>query len=222
MNDVDDIVLIEILLEGDLASSFTRLKNRTEEIVKQFRATNPLIEYKFTNPSLGTAKEINLRRQQLSKDGIYPRNLLVAEGNQRVEKLIYPFAIIKYGERKIPVNLLEAIGRGGSEEEALNKSFKLLEYKLSSALSKLFQEKQAIILFTEGQGELRDDQTAKLETDLSATIATGRINPDSIYQLDAEKVDILIVAKPTSTFSTRSKFIIDQYIMNGGECDMAN
>lgn len=216
LHDVDDIVLIDILLEGELASSFKRLKNRTEEIVKQFRSVNPLIEYKFTNPSEGSVKEINLLRQQLSKDGIYPRNLLVTEGTQRVEKLIYPYAIIKYGERKVPVNLLEAIERGGSEEEALNKSVKLIEFKLASALSKLFQDEQPIILFTEGQGELRDDQTAKLETDLSSTVATGRIRLDSIYQLDPEKVDILIVAKPTGTFSTRSKFIIDQYIMNGG------
>ncbi|MBT8189656.1 MAG: GldG family protein, partial [Bacteroidia bacterium] len=103
LKDVDDIVLIDILLEGELASSFQRLKNRTEEIVKQFRSVNPLIEYKFTNPSQGSVEEINQLRQQLSKDGIFPRNLLVTEGTQRVEKLIYPYAIIKYGERKIPV-----------------------------------------------------------------------------------------------------------------------
>ncbi|NNK89156.1 MAG: gliding motility-associated ABC transporter substrate-binding protein GldG [Saprospiraceae bacterium] len=216
LKDVDDIVLIDILLEGELASSFQRLKNRTEEIVKQFRSVNPLIEYKFTNPSQGSVEEINQLRQQLSKDGIFPRNLLVTEGTQRVEKLIYPYAIIKYGERKIPVNLLEAIGRGGSEEEALNKSVKLLEFKLSSALNKLFLEEQPVILFTEGNGELREEQTAKLETDLGSTIITGRINIDSIYQIDAEKVDILIVAKPTRKLSTRSKFIIDQYIMSGG------
>ncbi|NNE27800.1 MAG: gliding motility-associated ABC transporter substrate-binding protein GldG, partial [Saprospiraceae bacterium] len=216
LQDVDDIVLLEILLEGDLTSSFNRLKDRTEEIVKQFKGVNPLIEYNFINPSAGTVKDINTVRENLRKDGIFPTNLFVTEGSQRVEKLIYPYIIVKYGERKIPVNLLEPIGRGGNEEMALNKSVRLLEFKIANALSKLFQKEQPIVLFTEGHGELQGEQTAKLETDLSSTIITGRINLDSIYQLDAQ-VDILVVAKPQSAFSTRDKFIIDQYIMQGGK-----
>ncbi len=216
LDDVDDIIFIDVLLEGDLTSSFKRLKNRTEEIIKQFRTSNPLVEYRFTNPSQGSIKEINQLRQELSKEGIYPTNLFVTEGSQRVEKLIYPYAIIKYGDRKIPVNLLEAMSKGESEDQALNKSVKLLEYKLASAISKLFKKDQPIIIFTEGQGELSDDQTAKLETDLSSTVITGRINLDSIYELDS-KINILIVAKPMTSFSVRDKFIIDQYIMNGGK-----
>ena len=216
LQNVDDIVFLEIILEGNLTSSFNRLKDRTEEIVKQFRAVNPLIEYSFFDPSKGTVKEKNIVRENLRKDGILPTTLFVMEESQRVEKLIYPYIIVKYGERKIPINLLEPIGRGGNEEMALNKSVRLLEFKIASALSKLFKKEQPIVIFTEGHGELRSEQTAKLETDLGATTVTGRINLDSIYQLDSQ-IDVLIVAKPQSEFSTRDKFIIDQYIMQGGK-----
>ena len=216
LQGVDDIVFLEILLEGNLTSSFNRLQDRTEEIIKQFRSVNPLIEYSFINPSEGTIKETNTVRENLRKDGIFPTNLFVMEGSQRVEKLIYPYIIVKYGERKMPINLLEPIGRGGNEEMALNKSVRLLEFKIANALSKLFQKEQPIVMFTEGHGELRPEQTAKLETDLSATVVTGRINLDSIYQLNSQ-IDVLIVAKPHSAFSTRDKFILDQYVMQGGK-----
>ena len=86
LEDIDDIVFLEILLEGDLTSSFNRLKDRTEEIVKQFRGVNPLIEYTFIDPSDGTVQEVNTIRENLGKDGIFPTNLFVMEGSQRVEK----------------------------------------------------------------------------------------------------------------------------------------
>lgn len=216
LEDVDDIVYVDVLLEDQLTSSFNRLRDRTEEILKQLNRANPRIEYRFRDPSEGSIKEINDFRQQLSKEGIYPTTLFLTEGSQRVEKLIFPYAILNYGNRKVPVNLLEAIKRGENDEQALNKSVRLLEYKFTSAISKLFQKEQAIVLFTEGHGELRDDQTAKLETELSSTVSTGRINLDSVIVID-KSVDILIVAKPLRSFSTRDKFIIDQYIMNGGK-----
>ena len=216
LKEVDDIVFIEVLLEGDLDSGFKQLQNRTEEVLKQFRNINSNIEFSFKNPSVGSVDEINTLRQNLSKDGIYPTNLEVNEGSSRVEKMIYPYAIVQYGTRKTPVNLLQSIARGESKEQAFNKSEQLLEYKLITAIGKLFKETQPIVVFTTGQGELQDMQTAKLEDELSHTMTTGRVMLDSIYQL-SQDADVLIVAKPTKPMSTRNKFIIDQYIMNGGK-----
>ena len=216
LEEVDDIIYIDVLLSGDLPSGFKRLQNRTEEIIKQMRSVNPNIEYKFSEINKGTPEEINDIRLNLAKDNIYPFNLLVMEEDQRVEKLIYPFALLQLGNRKIPIRLLEARSKGEGEEQALNKSANNLEYKFASAIEKLFKKSAPLVLFTTGNGELLESQTATLEQGLRNTMNTGRINLDSIYRIDSS-VDILVVARPTEPLKEKHKFIIDQYVMNGGK-----
>ncbi len=216
LEDVQDVVLIRILLEGEFPAGFKRLQNRTREVIRQFRSVSSNIEYVFENPSRGSVQEINQRRELLRTEGVLPTNLLVREGDQMTEKLIYPYAIIQKGARKIPVNLLEAQLPNESEDVALNRSENLLEYKLISAINKLLQDDFPVIAMTTGHGELDRQQTAKLEGELEDTYSFGRLNLDSLYKI-SDEVDVLIVAKPTMPFTDRSKFIIDQYIMNGGK-----
>ena len=215
VSDVDQTIFVEVLLEGQLNSGFIRLQNRCREVLDQLNNLNPNIEYSFTNTSEGTVEEINQRREKLRQEGIFPTTVFIFEDDQRVEKLIYPYAIINYGDRRIAVNLLEPLARGENEEEAVNRSAMLLEYKLASTISKLIAKKAPIIAFTEGHGELEANQTAMLETILGRTMNTFRIQLDSVYIINDE-VDILIIAGPEEQLNERSQFIIDQYIMNGG------
>ena len=215
VSDVDQTIFVEVLLEGQLNSGFIRLQNRCREVLDQLNNLNPNIEYSFTNTSEGTVEEINQRREKLRQEGIFPTTVFIFEDDQRVEKLIYPYAIINYGDRRIAVNLLEPLARGENEEEAVNRSAMLLEYKLASTISKLIAKKAPIIAFTEGHGELEANQTAMLETILGRTMNTLRIQLDSVYNINDE-VDILIIAGPEEQLNERSQFIIDQYIMNGG------
>jgi len=215
LEDVDDIVTIDLLLEGNMTAGLSQLRERTLEIIKEFKSVNPNLEYKSINPSKGTTEQKNQIRKNLSIDGIYPQNLMIVENDQRVEKLIYPYAIIKYGTVKVPVNLLEPMGRGESEEAAINRSTTLLEYKLISSIEKLFRKKIPIIALTEGNGELLQEQTAKLSTEIGRTSEVLYINLDSMYQIEKE-IDVLIIAGPKRKVSDKSQFKIDQYLMNGG------
>ena len=72
------------------------------------------------------------------------------------------------------------------------------------------------IVFVTGNGELDLSQTASIERTLSDRYNTTRLNLDSLYQI-TDQTDLLIVAKPQRPISSRSQFIIDQYIMNGGK-----
>lgn len=216
LDDVDEVILIDVLLGGELPSDFKRLQSRTEELLREFNNNNSNIEFNFINPSEGTIEEINTVRQNLAKDGINPVNLFIQEEDQKVEKLIYPYAIFKFANRKLPVNLLEPKKPEESEQAAINRSATMLEYKLTNALSKLFADDIPIVLFTTSNGEYQAQNTAMLEQSIGATMNTGRINLDSIYQID-KAVDVLIVAKPVNPISLKKQFIIDQYIMNGGK-----
>ena len=216
VSGLEEVVYIDVLLGDDLPSGYKTLKNRVEELLKQLRAVNPNLEYEFKDPSKGTIAESNSTKEKLAIDGIYPQTLFVIENDQKVEKLIYPYAIIKKGSRQIPINLLEPQGADGNQEVWLNRSATLLEYKFSNTLEKLFRTANPIVLFTKGNGELQNTETATIEQEVGTTVTTGRIDLDSIYKIDRE-VDVLVVAGPTQPLSERSKFIIDQYVMNGGK-----
>ena len=216
LQNIDEPVYIDVLLGGDMTGGFKRLQNRTEEVIKQFKSANPMIEFRFRDPSKGTKDEVNSAAVSLSKDGIYPTNLTVFEESKKVQKLIYPYAVFNYGQRSLPVNLLSQETPGESKEVTLNRSANDLEYKFASAIEKLFKNDIPIIFFTTGNGELEETQTIALETELAKSMTTGRIVLDSIYQI-SQDVDVLIVARPQQTISERNKFILDQYLMNGGK-----
>jgi len=216
LDDVQDIIYIDVLLGGDLPSGYTRLQNRTKEVINQLRDANPLIEFRFRDPSKGTVEEVNGLRKNLAEDGIFPSNLIVMEDDKKVEKLIYPYALIQLGKRSLSVNLMDGQLKGEDQEVWLNRSANNLEYKFAIGIEKLFKKEIPNILFTTGNGELLESQTATLEQGLANTMNTGRIVLDSVYQIGKE-ADVLIVARPKEKITLRSQFLIDQYIMNGGK-----
>ncbi|HRF38805.1 MAG TPA: Gldg family protein, partial [Saprospiraceae bacterium] len=59
-------------------------------------------------------------------------------------------------------------------------------------------------------------ETADLEKSLRPYYDTGRLNLDSMSSIPQE-VAALVIAKPRYPFSEKSKFKLDQYVMNGGK-----
>ena len=220
LQSANDVIDVKILLDGTFPAGFKRLQKATIEILDDFKSETGYLEYYFENPTPDgiSVEEINNRREQLRKDNILPIRLNVEDTDGRSEQYIYPYAILSYKGRSLPVNLLEnqQIATPEASEMALNNSVALLEYKLANAIQKLQTAKKPIVVFTTGHGELPPIETASLEYQLRKYYDTGRINLDSMVVI-SEAASVLVVAKPTRPFSDRDKFKIDQYIMNGGK-----
>lgn len=216
LEDLDDVIFVRVLLEGEFPAGFKRLQSATRDMLDDFRSVSGYIEYEFDNPNSGTNEDINRRRKSLQEQGISPTQLTVkgAEGTER--KLIYPYAIVYYRNRTAVVNLLENEVPGRSQEQTLNNSLSLLEYKFSRAIQRLQFSRKPNILFTMGHGELSPMETADLQKALNNYYEFGMLDLSSIVNI-GEEADVLIVAKPTQPFSERDKFKLDQYIMNGGK-----
>ena len=215
LKDLDDRIYIKVLLAGRFPAGFKRLQESTEDMLRRFSQVSPQIEYNFENPNEGTTEEVNARHQQLSKEGLVPTKLRISDAARASAQYIFPYAVINYGTRSIPVNLLQDDIPGADKEVILNNSISLLEYKLADGIQKINRQTREIVAFTEGQGELTRLQTASFEKDLSNAYAVNRINLDSIVQIPKE-IRALIIAKPTEEFSEAHLFMLDQYIMNGG------
>lgn len=215
LKSLDDPIYIKVLLDGRFPAGFKRLQESTEDMLRRFSQVSPQIEYNFENPNDGSVEEVNARRKQFAEDGLVPTQLRVSGTGGESAQYIYPFAIINYGTRSIPVNLLQDDIPGADKEVILNNSIGLLEYKLADGIQKIKRNTRKLIAFSEGQGELTRLQTASFEKDLRNAYAINRINLDSVVQIPDE-VKVLIVAKPTEEFSEAHLFMLDQYIMNGG------
>ncbi len=216
LREVDDVVFVRVLLEGDFPAGFKRLQNASRDMLTKFRGENKLVEFEFEDPSQGSTEDISNRRKQLAEEGIRPINLRVKDKQGTSEKIIYPHAVFYYKGRNIVVNLLENEVPGVPPEIILNNSIGLLEYKFANAIQKLRITAKPILVFSTGNGELEPLETADLETSLRPYYDTGRLDLDSMSHIPKE-VAALIVAKPRFPFSEKTKFKIDQYVMNGGK-----
>ena len=116
LNNLEKVVYVEVLLEGEFPAGFKRLQRAIQDLLNDFRSeSGGMVEYKFTDPNLGTTESINQRREELAKQGVVPTVLRIKEGDGTAEKLIYPYARISYGGNSAVVDLLDEDAAGGQE-----------------------------------------------------------------------------------------------------------
>ena len=211
----EDILYIKVMLDGNFPAGFKRLQRSVKELLDDFRSYSPYVEYEFENPLDGPVDEVNERMEKLRQDGILGVQLRIDDKEGRAQKSIFPYATVHFGKRMYVVNLLEPQVQGVPDEIWMNNSINLLEYKFANAIQKIKMEDRPIVLFSTGQGELEPQQTARLEAKLAQYYQVGRIQLDSVTEI-GEQADLLIVGKPTKPFSRQKQFMIDQYLMRGG------
>lgn len=215
LNSVEERIYIRVLLDGSFPAGFRRLQESTEDILRRFARINSTIEYNFENPNDGTIDEINNRRKQLAEEGLIPTQLRVTDAAGASSQYIFPYAIVQYGSKSIPVSLLQDDIPGADKDAIINNSISLLEYKIADGIQKVLQKSKPLIAFTTGQGELTQLQTASIEKDIRNAYTVNRINLDSSIQIPQD-VEVLIIAKPVEKFNDAQLFMLDQYLMNGG------
>lgn len=221
LGKLEDIIYFKIYLEGDLPAGFDRLKTSTKEILDEFRVyANGNIEYQFINPleSHEKKKQDDVIRQLMQK-GLVPTDIEVnEEGGGMSQKTLFPGALATYRTREFPVQLFrEQVGIPSDMQ--LNNSVQALEYELSTTIRKLTMIIKSKVAFTEGHGELDSVDVADIAHALGDYYSISRIPIDGklVHVEDINKQKAIIIANPDSVFNEQSKFIIDQFIMQGGK-----
>ena len=110
-------------------------------------------------------------------------------------------------------------------EENINNSIQAFEFEFMRIISSLSADSTEKIAFIEGHGEFNEYQVDDISRELGwyFQVDRGRINgkPGILDQYKA-----VIIARPTEAFNEQDKFVLDQYIMQGGKVlwfiDMVN
>lgn len=217
LGSLDDVVYVKVYLDGDFPSGFKQLRNETKEMLDEFRIySNNNIEYEFINPSENPdKKQQNEVFRQLADKGLQPFNVENKTEAGTTQQIIWPGAIISYRGRECPWLLLKT-QMTASAETQLNNSVQALEYDFASCIRNLTLTVKPMIGFIDGQGELDTLGTWDIAHALNEFYITKRVTING--QLNAlDGLKAIIIAKPDTAFSEKDKFIIDQYIMNGGK-----
>jgi len=214
ISKIDKNLFITVYLEGDFPSEFKRLQLETRQYLEELVATNQNIKITFQNP--------DTQREALVKKGMLPSRLTVEEDGKMSEAIIFPWAAINYGKKTSIVSLLPT-AIVASQEAQLQSAIENLEYSFSNAIHSVNQKEQKKIGILSGNGELEDIyqysflsalgkkyRLAKFSLDATKTNA-----PETLK--DLLQLDLAIIAKPTEKFTDKEKFVLDQFIANGGK-----
>ncbi|MCB0396756.1 MAG: gliding motility-associated ABC transporter substrate-binding protein GldG [Flavobacteriales bacterium] len=217
LRDMDDLAYVKVYLEGQFPAGFKRLRDATREMLDEFRVyAGDNIEYEFIDPFAGAdQKQKRDIFTQLVRKGLKPTNLEVQQEDGRTESVIFPGAIITYKGREMPLQLLQN-KMGVPPEMALNNSIQTIEFEMANAIRKLKLHKKPAVAFIEGHGELAEEEVRDITFSLSDSYDVERVRINGKLGSLKDK-DVIIIAKPQTEFSEKDKFIIDQYIMNGGK-----
>lgn len=216
LTELEDVVYVEVYLEGEFPAGFERLQRAIRETLDEFRvyAGNKL-QYQFVDPSVATdAKARGQFYRQLAEKGLQPTNLFANVGDQRTEKIIFPGAIVSYGAKEQAVMLLKG-NQASSSSERLNQSVEGVEFELASAIKALSQTNKPKVAIIKGHNELEDESIYDLVNTLAKNYQVEKVNLPERANLQG--FEAIIVAKPETTFSEADKYKIDQYIINGGK-----
>ena len=202
LQQLDAPVQITILLDGELNAGFLRLQRATIELIEELGVMKGTeITYRISTENIPQGITPTLIHERTHK-------------GQTAQTTIYPYALITYKGRTTIVELLRN-NRGLSGEENLNNSIENLEFAFVEALHALTRNSVEKIAFLEGHGELDERDVYDLSQALSYyyQIDRGTLG-NQTGVLDEYKA--VIIADPQQPFSESDKYILDQYLMQGG------
>ncbi|SFV32877.1 gliding motility-associated ABC transporter substrate-binding protein GldG [Thermoflavifilum thermophilum] len=218
LKHIHEPIRIQIYLSGKLPAGFRHLSESIRDLLNNFRNyAGSRIQYSFIDPSSFPDSVRSKLYDSLTAKGITPYNLQVqlsaAEGYS--EKLIFPGAVLKTGNKERTIDLLES-KIADNALASLNNAEALLEYKFANAIYHLQQTHPPLIGYMLGNDEPLDPRINDALTILAKNYLVDTI-PLNHYPYIPQDFKAIVFIKPEKPFTTSEKLKIDQYLMHGGK-----
>jgi gliding-associated putative ABC transporter substrate-binding component GldG len=110
-----------------------------------------------------------------------------------------------------------------SPEETLNTSIENLEFELAQAIQKLLYPEKSALAMIIGHGELAEDEGFGLVEALGERYELFKVPMDQAKKVeDLSSFAVIFILGPTTAYSERELFLLDQYVMGGGNLVVAS
>lgn len=213
---LDKPINITLYLAGELPAGFRKLQKSIKEKIADYNAySSQSIHLSIVDPYETTdAKKREQLFSELTGKGLLPTNIRQNKEQGTMTQIIFPGALIYYGEKRLSVNLLKN-NPALRPEVNLNNSIETLEYEFTNAFSEMMSAEKQTVAFLSGHGELNEYETNDIAQALSEKYKVTGVTAGQLNSA-GDKIKALIVANPTQPFAENDKFYIDQYLMKGG------
>lgn len=217
LNNLQHPLEIQVFLKGDFPSGFRNLSSSTSDLLQEFREiAGPKIRFSFISPDDKIPGTDRTFSDTLATYNLYPINLTsqIKEGQQ--QQFVYPFALVTYEGKTIPVELYKGKTPLISFAE-LSSAESMLEYNFAEAISRITATEKVLIGYAIGNGEPMGSKVYDLVENIllpDYNLATFDLN---IHPVIPKEMKVFMIVKPTIPFTEYEKLKIDQYIMNGGK-----
>lgn len=217
LSQVKNDIYVQVYLEGEMPIPFKRLRRSVKEMLDEFRiGSGRRIDYDFINPSSGSrADQRDAFYQSLVMKGLNPVNIQAGdEEGGSSQKIVFPGMIVNYNGIEVPVNFLKNNPALSAEENLLH-STEGLEYEMIQPIATLSADSVFKVAFLEGHDEIPEIEVADLTFSLARFFTVDRGIMGGIPGI-LNGYSAVVIAGPEKEFSENDKFVLDQYIMNGG------
>lgn len=216
IKNLDEDLQIDVFLKGEFPSGFKKLAESTREFLGLLKDRNgSKVNFRFISPEDKMPGIDKLYGDSLVSLGAVPINLTVRKKTGESSNVIFPAALIHYKNKISLVNLYPGANRNISQND-INNAEALLEYQFAKALYTIVQTERPGIAYAIGNGEPMDSRTWDLVNTLKKDYNFGMLNLNEQPKVP-DGVGVLLIVKPTMSFSENEKLKIDQFIMNGGK-----
>jgi gliding-associated putative ABC transporter substrate-binding component GldG len=223
LENLDRPLHVDILLNGEnLPGGMRRLQKSIEETVRTFNAYSPEnITFSYFDP----LKVADSLQEEFIYDlvdyGINPTNLTVSRNSGQQAQLIFPGILVADDEFETGALILKG-ERGMSEDQILNTSIENLEFELSNAIRKLVNPEKGAIALIIGHGELSEDDGYGIVEALDGQNEVFKVPMDQARSVqDLVSFGTIFIVGPKQTYTDRELFLLDQYVMQGGNLVVA-
>ena len=217
LKTIDQKMEIYIFLRGDIPAGFKKLSVSAQELLQEFQEySNGNIHYKVVSADEKIPGTDRSYADTLSSLGLVPINLKVQLKEGEQSQYIFPAAIINYQGKIQPVNLYSGSDKFITPPE-LNSAEALLEFDFANGIEKIINPQKPLVAYAVGNGEPTGPETY----DLVENVLKKNYH---LFMMDISKEPVipdtfklLMIVKPSLTFSEAEKLKIDQYVMHGGK-----
>ncbi len=223
---IKDELRFEVYLEGDLSPKVRKLQSALKEKLSELKAYGGAnIYYEFIDPAEDETRK-NEVYSQLYEFGLKPTKVTSYVGGTKKDNILFGGIILRtVNNTNVPIQILIPSSIDPNSGTAIpvpvdvipfERIINDIEYLLLEGIYKAVSPNRKKIGFLQGHGELKEIERFDVTVELSKFHAVedvkinGKINA-------LESFDALVIAKPTQPISEKDKYIIDQFIMNGGK-----
>jgi gliding-associated putative ABC transporter substrate-binding component GldG len=231
LRGLDNDITIDVFLKGDLPAEFRQLSNATQEFLVTLREANPSrISYNLIDPQDDAGGKS--WGDSLQSLGAHPINLSVQVKAGEENKIVFPYALIRYGDQVELVNLFQSSKRDISVAE-MNNAEAMMEYEFAKTIDRMLHPEKPLVAYAVGNREPAGPETFSLRQTIDPESVPPNVNQYfngseksnyqfGIFNIQSQKsipdtFKVLLIVKPDSAFSDDEKLKIDQYIMRGGK-----